>query len=220
MPTGLVHTAHIRRGRRGFLRDVNDEGTHGDGGGSNAGSALDGLFGDLGGINHAGFFKVNEALFGSHNVDAVAGLGFLNLGEQGLRIETGVLHDVDEGSGESALDNLGASGSVFNRTGEIDESDAATGNDAFGESGLGGSYSVVNAELLFVNFGFGSTADLDDGDFAKESSGTLLKLFAFVVGFGEFGLGLDEIDAVLDGVGVAGAFDDGGLVLGGDDLGG
>ena len=127
---------------------------------------------------------------------------------------------MDEGSGKGALDNLGASGSVFDGAGEIDEGDAATGNDAFGESGLGGSYSVVNAELLFVNFGFGSTTDLDDGNFAKESSGTFLKLFAFVVGFGKFGLGLNEIDAVLDGVGVAGAFDDSGFVLGGDDLGG
>ena len=179
---------------------------------------MDSLFGDLGGVNHAGFLEVNETLFGSHNVDAVAGFGLLNFGEQGLRVETGVFHDVDEGCGKGALDNLGASGSVFDGAGEIDEGDAATGNDAFGESGLGGSYGVVNAEFLFVNFGFGSTTDLDDGDFAKESGGTFLKFFAFVVGFGKFGLGLNEIDAVLDGVGVAGALDNGGLVLGVDDL--
>ena len=181
---------------------------------------MDGFFGDLGGVNHAGFFEVDEAFFWGHDVDAVTWLSFLDFGEQGLRVEASVLDDVDEGSGEGALDNLGASGSVFNRASEIDERDAATGDDAFGESGLGGSYSVVDAELLFVDFGFGGTADLDDGDFAEESGGALLEFLALIVGFGEFGLRLDEGDAILDGGSVAGSLDDGGFVFGGDDLGG
>ena len=60
---GLVHAAHVGSSWSCFLWDVDDEGAHSDGGGSNAGGALDGFFRDLGWVDDASFFEVDEYLF-------------------------------------------------------------------------------------------------------------------------------------------------------------
>lgn len=216
---GLVHATHVRNGGRSwFLGDVDDESAHGNSGSSDAGCALDGFFRDFRWVDDAGFFQVDEAFFWFHDVNSLARLRLFDFGEESLRVETSVFHNVNEGSLEGLLDNFCAIAVGFEAGGEIDESDATAGDDTFGESGFRGSNSVVDAELFLVDFGFGSATDFDDGDFAEEGGSTLLELFAGVVGFFELGLGLDEVDAVGNGFLVAGTFDDGGFVFGGDNL--
>ena len=74
--------------------------------------------------------------------------------------------------------------------------------------------------LLFLELDLGGGADLEDGNAAAQLGETLLELLAVVVRVGVVDLGLDLVDAALDVVLVAGAFDDRGLVLGDDDLAG
>src|SRR5699024_11656579 len=64
----------------------------------------------------------------------------------------------------------------------------------------------------------GRGAGLDDGHAAGQLREALLELLAVVVRVGVLDLGADLRDAAGDAVGVAGALDDGGLVLGDDDL--
>ena len=74
--------------------------------------------------------------------------------------------------------------------------------------------------LLLLELDLGGGADLDDGDAAGQLGQALLQLLPVVVGVGVLDLGLDLVDAALDVVVVAATLDDGGLVLGDDDLAG
>ena len=101
-----------------------------------------------------------------------------------------------------------------------DESNAAAGDDAFLDRRAGGVHGVLNASLLLLHLGLGCGADLDDGDAADQLGEALLELLAVVVGGGLVDLVADLLDAAFDGLGVALAFDDGGVVLvDGDALG-
>ena len=100
------------------------------------------------------------------------------------------------------------------------QGDAAAGDDALLDGGLGGADRVLDAVLLLLELDLGGRADLEDGDAAGQLGQALLELLAVVVGVGVLDLGLDLRDAALDVVLVAGALDDGGLVLGDDDLAG
>ena len=70
---------------------------------------------------------------------------------------------------------------VFEVLGEVDEGDTTARNDAFVEGGLGGSYGIVDAIFLFVDFGFGGTTYLDDGNMAIECSGALIEFASFII---------------------------------------
>ncbi len=179
---------------------------------------MDGFFGDFGWVDDAGFLQIDDSLLRIHDVDTETRLGFFDFSKESLRIEAGVFHDMNKRSGESFFNNGGAVVVGFEVRCEIDESDATSGHDTFGESSLSSGDSVINAVFLFVDFGFGSAADFDDGDFAKESSSAFFELAASVVGVLEFGLRLDEFDAVFDGFLVASAFDDGSFIFGSDDF--
>ena len=72
--------------------------------------------------------------------------------------------------------------------------------------------------LLLLQLHLGGGADLEDGDAAGQLGQALLELLPVVVGVGVLDLGLDLVDPALDVVLVAGTLDDGGLVLGDDDL--
>ena len=97
---------------------------------------------------------------------------------------------------------------------------AATGDDALLDGGTGGRQRVLDAVLLLLELDLGGRADLDDGDAAGQLGQALLELLAVPVGVGVLDLGLDLGDAALDVVLVAGTLDDGGVVLGDDDLAG
>lgn len=120
MGDDLVHAAHVWCSGSLFFRQIDDEGTHSNGGSSDASSALDGFFGDFGWVDNSGFFEVNNSLFGRHDIDTEARFGFFDFSEKSLRIEAGIFHDMDEWGFEGFLDDLGAIVVGFERSGEID----------------------------------------------------------------------------------------------------
>ena len=81
-------------------------------------------------------------------------------------------------------------------------------------------HGVLDAVLLLLELHLGGGADLEDGHAAGQLGEALLELLAVVVRVGVVDLGLDLGDPALDVVVGAGALDDGGLVLGDDDLAG
>lgn len=103
----LVHPTHVRCGWSLLFRDIHDEGTHSDSGGSNAGGALDSFFGNFGWVDNTGFFEVDDPLFWGHDVDAKARFSLLDFGEQGLAVETSIFHNMDKWSLEGLFDDLG-----------------------------------------------------------------------------------------------------------------
>ena len=88
---------------------------------------------------------------------------------------------------------------LVQRLGGIDQSDAAARDDAFLNRGAGGGQSILDAVLLLLELDLGGSADLDDGDAAGQLGQALLQLLFVVVGGGLFDLGLDLLDAALDG---------------------
>ena len=97
---------------------------------------------------------------------------------------------------------------------------AAARDDAFLDCRAGCVHGVLDASLLLLHLGLGCRADLDDGNAADQLGQPLLQLLAVVVGGGLLDLGADLLHAAFDGLGVAGAVDDGGVVLvDGDALG-
>ena len=94
-----------------------------------------------------------------------------------------------------------------------DDRDAAAGKNAFFNRGAAGVQGVFDAGLLFLHRDFGRGPDVDLGDAAGELGEALLELLAVVVAGGVVDLVLELLDAALDGLLVAGAFDDRGVVL-------
>src|SRR5690606_14818392 len=79
---------------------------------------------------------------------------------------------------------------------------------------------VLDAVLALLELHLGRGTGLNDGDTTGELGQALLELLAVVVGVGVLDLGADLADSAGDLVLVAGALDDGRLVLGHDDLAG
>ena len=91
--------------------------------------------------------------------------------------------------------------------------DAAAGQDAFLDGRTAGVQGVFDAGLLFLHGDFGRSPDMHLGNAAGELGETLLELLAVVVAGGDVDLALERLDAALDGLLIAGAFDDRGVVL-------
>ena len=94
-----------------------------------------------------------------------------------------------------------------------EERDAAAGDDAFLDRRAGRVQGVLDAGLLLLHLGLGGGADVDDGDAAGELGEALLELLAVVVGGGLVDLAADLLDAALDVGALAGALDDGRVLL-------
>src|SRR5664279_2178874 len=117
-------------------------------------------------------------------------------------------HDLDAGLlvvvlGAQALELLG----------RAQQRNAAAGNDAFFDGRTGRMHRVVDAVLALLDFDFGRAADADHRDAARELGQTLLQLLTVVVRGGFLDLRLDLIDPRLDVGLLAGAVDDGGVLL-------
>src|SRR5207342_676720 len=96
----------------------------------------------------------------------------------------------------------------------------ATGDDALLDGRLRVANGVLDAVLALLELDLGGRADLDDRNAAGQLGQTLLQLLAVVVGVRLLDLRTDLVDPTGDLVGVTGTLDDGGLVLGDDDLAG
>src|SRR5690606_17390913 len=94
-----------------------------------------------------------------------------------------------------------------------DECHAATGDDALLDGRAGRVERVLDAGLLLLHLDLGGCADLDDGDAADELRETLLELLTVVVARRVFDLAANGLDAALDVARLAGAIDDGRVVL-------
>src|SRR2546428_810811 len=90
---------------------------------------------------------------------------------------------------------------------------AAAGDNAFLDSRAGGVHGIFDTRLLFLQLGFGGCADFNDGDAADELGKALLELLLVVIAGGVFDLLADLLDTAFDVRGLAGAFDDRGVVL-------
>ena len=117
-------------------------------------------------------------------------------------------HDVDAGLNVGVLALELADGGLG-----AQQRDAAAGNDAFLDRGLGGVHGVVDPVLLLLHLDFGRAADADHRDAARELGETLLQLLLVVVGGRVLDLRLDLGDARLDVRLLAGAVDDRGVLL-------
>ncbi len=72
--------------------------------------------------------------------------------------------------------------------------------------------------LLFFHLGLGCGAHLDHRHTTRQFGEAFLQLLTVKIGVGGFDFSLDLLNAALDVVGLAGAIDDGGILLGHHDL--
>src|SRR5690606_33787452 len=142
-------------------------------------------------------------------------------------LETRVLRDLLERPLDGHRDDVGAGHLVALALealepglGRLAQGHATTGDDALLDGGLGVTHRVLDAVLALLELDLGGSAGLDDGDATGQLGQPLLQLLAVVVGVAVLDLRADLVDPALDLVRVAGTLDDGGLVLGDDDLAG
>jgi chaperonin GroEL len=102
----------------------------------------------------------------------------------------------------------------------LDQRDATTGDDPLFDGRLGVAHRVLDAVLALLELDLGRRSGLDHRNAAGQLGQPLLQLLAVVVGVRVFDLDADLVDPALDLLRIAGALDDGGLVLGDDDLAG
>jgi hypothetical protein len=105
------------------------------------------------------------------------------------------------------------------RVAGLDESHAAAGDDALLDRRLGGADGVLDAVLALLELDLGGRADLDDRNTAGQLGQALLQLLAVVVGV-DFSISA-RIWLTRPAIwSRRRTLDDGGLVLGDDDLAG
>src|SRR5213595_1167609 len=97
--------------------------------------------------------------------------------------------------------------------GGAQQGDAAAGYDAFFNRRSRRMHRVINAILALLDLNLGRAADADHRDAARELGQTLLQLLTVVVRGGFLDLRLDLVDPGLDVGLLAGAADDGGVLL-------
>ena len=91
--------------------------------------------------------------------------------------------------------------------------DTAARHHAFLDRGAGGVEGILDAGLLLLHLHLGGCADIDHGHAADQLGQPLLQLLAIVVRGGILDLGADLLDPAGQFLLVAGAIDDGGVVL-------
>src|SRR5580700_1342949 len=97
--------------------------------------------------------------------------------------------------------------------GSAQERNAAAGYDAFFDGRTGRMHRVINAILALLDLDLGRAADADHRDAARQLGQTLLQLLTVVVRGGFLDLRLDLRNAGFDVDFLAGAADDGGVLL-------
>src|SRR5438270_2062794 len=97
--------------------------------------------------------------------------------------------------------------------GGAQQGDAAARYDAFFNSRTGRMHRVINAILALLDLNLGRAADADHRDAARELGQTLLQLLTVVVRGGFLDLRLDLVGPGFDVGLLAGAVDDGGVLL-------
>src|SRR5579859_643719 len=221
-----IHTTHAstRRhaasaGTRVFLRHFGHHGFGGDQQRGNGGRVLDGYANNLG--------RIDDAL--GDQVDVFAGLGVKAVGvlvllqdfaDDHRAVFTGIDRDLAGRIGQRLADDLDAGLLVvvlgakpFEVLGSTEQGDATARHDAFFNRRTGRMHRVINAILALLHLDLGRAADADHRDATRKLGQTLLQLLTVVVRGGSLDLRLDLIDPCLDVGLLAGAADDGGVLL-------
>ena len=176
---------------------------------------------------NANFGRVDDAgldhvhiFFGRGVVAAVGVLVFANLSNDDGAFASGIARDLADRLFERTPDDVHADlllqRDILERIQRLHAAEigrAAARDDAFFDGCLGGVQGVFDAGLLFLHFGFGRGADVDDGHAADDLRQPLLQLLAIVVGGRLVDLRLDLLHAAFDLLRIAIAFDDRGVVL-------
>src|SRR5690606_29204884 len=152
-------------------------------------------------------------------VEAVVALAFTHLVHDDRALFAGVLDDLAERLFDGAPDDvhadllLGVDLQLLERLLRAQERHAAAGDDALFDRSAGRVQRIFDARLLLLHLGLGGRADLDHRHAADQLGQPLLQLLAVVVAGGVLDLRADLLLAGLDLVLLAGAVDDGGVVL-------
>src|SRR5467141_2625096 len=220
-----IHAAHAATRRHAataagvLLRQFGHHGFGGDQQSRNRGCVLDRRPHDLGRVDDALGDQVD--VFARLRVEAVGVLILLeDLADDDRAVLACVDRDLARGPGERLADDLDAGLLVvvlgldaLELLGGAEQGDAAARHDAFFNRRTGRMHRVINAILALPYLDLGRAADADHRDAARELGQTLLQLLTVVVRGGFLDLRLDLIDARFDVGLLAGAVDDGGVLL-------
>src|SRR5690606_28895805 len=208
-----------------LLRLVDHEGLGGEQHARDRGGVGDGVAGHLHRVDDA--LRDEVAVLAGGGVVAVAGLQVADLGDDDVALLAGVLRDPAQRLVQRAAQRLGAGGLVARQAegfeallGDVDQRDAAAGDDALLDRRAGRRDGVLQAVLLLLQLHLGGGADPPDADAAGQLGQPLLQLLAVPVGVGVLDLDPDLVDAGVDVLGGARAVHDRGVVLGDRDAAG
>src|SRR5262249_15323985 len=98
-------------------------------------------------------------------------------------------------------------GGLLRRVDGADKCHAAAGENAFRNRRTGGVQRVLDAAFLLLHVGFGRCPDADDGDAAPELGQPFAELLPVVFAFGLLHLSANLLDAALNVLLLASAFD-------------
>src|SRR5690606_35803997 len=224
-----VHAAHAtgRVGSAGLLllRLVGDHGLGGQEQAGDGSGVLQRRAGDLGRVDDAGLQQV--LVLAGRGVQTGTGGQGLDLLRDDAALEAGVDGDLLQRGLNGQLDAVGTGGLVALQLQALEgglsglqQRHATTSQDALLDGGLGVADRVLDAVLALLELDLGGGTALDVGYAAGQLGQPLRQLLAVVVGVGALDLGADLVDAAGALLLVASALDDGGLVLGDDDLAG
>src|SRR5699024_10791000 len=178
---------------------------------------------DLNRISNASFEQV--FVVAGHGVESETSFQAAHVSSHHAAFEARVNGDLLQRRFDCELHNVGACELVIYQfeitergVSGLDECQATTGNDALFNSGLRVAYGIFDAVLAFLEFNLSCGAGTDDGDTTGELGQTFLEFLAVVLGVGVFDLTADLADAATNLVGISRAFNDGGLILGHDNL--
>src|SRR5712692_2683061 len=218
-----IHAAHAAAARGHtaaagvLLRQFGHHGFGGDQKRCNRRCVLDRRANDLGRVDDA--LRDQVDVFAGLRVEAVGVLVLLeDLADDNRAVLARVDRDLARRPGERLADDLDAGLLVVVRgldalelLGGTEQGDAAARNDAFFNRRTGRMHRVINAILALLHLD--RAADADHRDAACELGQTLLQLLTVVVRGGFLDLRLDLVDPRLDVGLLAGAVDDGGVLL-------
>src|SRR5712671_1058618 len=220
-----IHAAHAAARRHAaagagvLLRQFGHHGFGGDQQSRNRGRVLDRRTHDLGRVDDALLDEI--AVFAGLRVEAViVRLVLDDLADDDGAVLARVDRDLARRPGQRLAHDLDAGllvvvlgAQALELLGGTEQGDAATRHDAFFHGRTGRMHRVINAVLALLDFDLGRAADADHRDAAGELGQTLLQLLTVVVRGGFLDLRLDLVDARLDVGLLAGAVDDGGVLL-------
>ncbi|KAK1251115.1 hypothetical protein MKX07_005670 [Trichoderma sp. CBMAI-0711] len=223
------HAAHAAHGRTGrsLLRGLDDGDLGGAQQGSNAAGVNETSADNLEGVEDTGLDHVDVLALGA--VETAVEVGAVLVGElanDDRALQAGVLDDGPCGAGDGVLDNrdaellvkVGGLDVVQGLRRGLDQGSATTGQDTLLNGSAGGVESIDESVLLLADLDLGGTADLDDGNAARQLGQTLLELLLLVLGGG--GVSNDTTDllaSLRDGVLATLTVEDDGVLLGDGD---